>query len=43
MLCPVDPASVTMSVRTSGDSVMTPLEVRCGYGIGTRTTRTFKP
>jgi hypothetical protein len=41
MLRPRTPVSVTASVRTSGDSVMTPLAVRCGSVIGTRTARTL--
>ena len=42
MLWPRTPASVTTSVRTSGDSLIWPLEVRCGSGIGTRTARTSR-
>jgi hypothetical protein len=34
---------VKTSVKTSGDSVTTPLAVRCGSGIGTRTALTFSP
>src|SRR5215475_7237553 len=41
MLCPTAPASVMMSVNTRGDSATTPLAVRCGSGMGTRTARTL--
>ena len=41
MLRPLIPVSVMMSVKTRGDSVMTPLAVRCGSVIGTRTARTL--
>src|SRR5450631_2979352 len=34
------PSSVSTSVRTSGDSVIVPLAVRCGCAIGTLTART---
>src|SRR6188768_3994925 len=37
--CPVTPSLVTTSTSTSGDSAITPLAVRCGSGIGTRTAR----
>ena len=40
MLWPMTPSSVTTSVNTSGDSATTPLAVRCGWAIGTRTART---
>src|SRR5580765_5024058 len=40
MLRPRTPVSVTTSVSTSGDSPITPLAVRCGSLIGTRTART---
>ena len=36
---PMTPSLVTTSTSTSGDSAITPLAVRCGSGIGTRTAR----
>ena len=43
MLCPAIPVSVNTSVRTNGDSVMTPLAVAWGSRMGTRTVRTRSP
>ena len=39
MAWPVMPSSVIASTSTRGDSVITPLAVRCGSRMGTRTAR----